>query len=127
MKFFILYLKEIIKFENVRPVIHDAAFDELCASIKKFGVLEPVIVKKFNGGYALVAGFRRVEAVRTIGYDNVTAGLIDIKDSEVFDVQIHENDKRVDVPKVDLAVAIKKRNGEDRRKSTSNSRSPGKE
>lgn len=56
---------------------------ELAASIKKFGILEPILVRPLNGKYEIIIGNKRYVAAKMIGLSSVPA-LIKNVDDEVF-------------------------------------------
>ncbi len=92
--------------KNIRVLRNDQAYEELCISIGRFGILEPVIVRSLGDKYDLIAGFRRLCAAKRLGFDTVPAIVIDISDCDVFDVRTQENEIRQDVERIELAIAI---------------------
>jgi hypothetical protein len=46
---------------------------ELAESIREYGLLQPIVVRSVDEGYQVVAGHRRLEAVRALGWDTVPA------------------------------------------------------
>jgi ParB/RepB/Spo0J family partition protein len=52
-------------------------FDELVASIKKFGILTPIEVRVTPKGYVVVLGRRRVQAARKLGFKEIPAFIVD--------------------------------------------------
>src|SRR5437660_1134128 len=56
-----------------RKVFDFTALDELAASIKASGVIQPIIVRRVGGGYQLIAGERRWRAARQAGLDRIPA------------------------------------------------------
>ena len=78
---------------------------ELAESIKEFGVLEPIIVKKSIKGYEIVAGERRVKASRLAGMDTIPAIIKDFSDEEMMQIALLENIQREDLSAIEEAEA----------------------
>ncbi|NMB00878.1 MAG: ParB/RepB/Spo0J family partition protein [Firmicutes bacterium] len=77
--------------------------EELADSIKQFGLLEPVIVRKWGKAYQLVAGERRVRAARLAGLKEVPALLREFEDLEMMQVALIENLQRENLDPVEEA------------------------
>ena len=77
--------------------------EELAQSIKEFGLLEPVIVRKSGAGFQLAAGERRVRAARLAGLDKVPALLREFDDLEMMRVALVENLQRENLNPVEEA------------------------
>jgi len=59
-----------------RKTVDPAALDELVSSIKQVGLLQPVVVRRANGGgagYELIAGERRLRACQQLGWEHIPA------------------------------------------------------
>ncbi len=79
---------------------------ELAASIKQHGVVQPVIVRKVDGGYELVVGERRWRAARQAGLATIPAVVKDVSsDGEVMAVALVENLQREDLNPLEEASA----------------------
>ena len=81
--------------------------DELTTSIKEYGVIEPIIVKKSIKGYEIVAGERRSLAARKAGLDTIPAIVRDFSDEEMMSIAILENIQREDLNVIEEAMAYK--------------------
>src|SRR5260370_42569838 len=57
-----------------RRTVDPAALEELVSSIKQAGLLQPVVVRRTNGGYELIAGERRLRACQQLGWEPGPAG-----------------------------------------------------
>lgn len=79
---------------------------ELANSIKEFGVLEPIIVKKTIKGYEIVAGERRKKACELVGVEKIPAIIKDFTDEEMMEIALLENIQREDLNPVDTAISI---------------------
>lgn len=86
--------------------------EELAESIKREGVLEPVIVRKGPGGYQLVSGERRVRACVLADLDTVPAICRDVSDGEMLKHGLIENIQREDLNPIELAKAYEHLIGE---------------
>ena len=78
---------------------------ELADSIKEFGVVEPVIVKKSIHGYEIVAGERRCKAARIAGLETVPAIIKDFSDEDMMQIALLENIQREDLTAIEEAEA----------------------
>lgn len=98
---------------NPRHTFDQAAQDELTASVKEKGVLEPLLVrplllKKGTFKYELVAGERRLRAAKRAQRPTVPVILRDWTDREALEVAVIENEQRSDVPILEKAAGYKK-------------------
>ncbi|MDR1955806.1 MAG: ParB/RepB/Spo0J family partition protein, partial [Treponema sp.] len=80
----------------------------LAESIKKLGLLSPLVVaKQATGSYQLIAGRRRFEAVKLLGWSQVPARIHDSTDEEdLAEISLTENVNRLDMHPLDEAVAF---------------------
>jgi len=79
---------------------------ELAASIKRHGVLQPIVVSREGDGYELVAGHRRVLAARTAGRTTIPAVIRDdVRDR--LELALVENLQRADLNAIETARAYK--------------------
>ncbi|MDK2877734.1 MAG: ParB family transcriptional regulator, chromosome partitioning protein [Thermoanaerobacteraceae bacterium] len=81
---------------------------ELSDSIKEHGVLQPIIVRKKDGGYELVAGERRWRAAQKAGIEKIPAIIKDLSDADVMEIALIENLQREDLNPLEEAEAYKK-------------------
>lgn len=89
-----------------RKVFDEKALNELADSIKVYGVVEPVILKKSVKGYEIVAGERRCKASKIAGLTTVPAIIKDFTDEEMMEIALLENIQREDLNPVDTAISI---------------------
>jgi len=89
-----------------RKVFDEEALNELADSIKVYGVVEPVILKKSVKGYEIVAGERRCKASKIAGFTTVPAIIKDFTDEEMMEIALLENIQREDLNPVDTAISI---------------------
>lgn len=103
-----LPLDEIIRNENQpRKEFDKAALNELAQSIAEFGVIQPIIVRKTDTGYVIVAGERRFRASQLAGLEKIPVIIREFEDLDYEKVAIIENVQRVDLNPVDEAHAYK--------------------
>ena len=102
-----------IKLEEIRSNPHqprktfnEDSLQELATSIKEFGIVEPVIVKKSIKGYELVAGERRCKAAKIAGLTEVPAIVKDFTDEEMMEIALIENIQREDLNPIDEAKSV---------------------
>jgi ParB family chromosome partitioning protein len=91
-----------------RKVFSSNALDELAASIKASGVIQPVIVRRQGAGYQLVAGERRWRAARQAGLPRIPAIVREVTDAESLELALVENLLREDLNPMEEAEAFDK-------------------
>jgi ParB family chromosome partitioning protein len=84
-----------------------AAIDELASSIRKHGVLQPLLVRAKGDGYQLVAGERRWRAAQQVGLENIPCRVVELEDNQVCEAAIEENLKRQDLNVLEKADAFR--------------------
>ncbi len=90
-----------------RRQVVDEAFDDLVASIKQHGILQPLIVTKHGARYQLIAGERRFRAAQRLGLPSVPAVVRDSHELEQLEWAIVENVQRQDLNPVEEALAYR--------------------
>ena len=96
--------------EQVRKTFAEESIQELADSIKEVGLISPLTVKKIDGdneNFLLIAGERRLRALKLLGETKAQVIVRDIKDDQVELVQLIENLHREDVPPLELAEGYK--------------------
>ena len=110
--------KEAIAFLNI-DAIHDnsqqprtnydvATMEELKASIKEKGLLQPLLVRKIDEGYEVIAGERRLRAARALALKDVPVVVKNVSDDEALILALIENIQREDLNVIEEANAYKK-------------------
>jgi ParB family chromosome partitioning protein len=91
-----------------RGQMNQAALDELSQSIKRHGVLQPIIVVRDKGhsGYIIVAGERRWRAARAAKLKSIPAIIRSMEELEQVEVALIENIQRVDLSPLEQAVSV---------------------
>jgi len=90
-----------------RTRFDDTALQELSASIKASGVLQPVLVRRQADGYQLVAGERRLRAAQLAGLERIPAVVKQVDDRQMMELALIENVQREDLNPIDEAKAYK--------------------
>src|SRR5229473_400843 len=90
-----------------RKVFDFTALDELAASIRSSGVIQPIIVRRFAGAYQLIAGERRWRAARQAGLDRIPAIVREASDAESLEIALVENLLREDLNPMEEAEAYR--------------------
>lgn len=87
-------------------------FDELVASVRRYGVLQPVLVRPKESGYELVAGERRWRAAKDAGLVTIPAVVRSVADREMLEIALIENLKRADLNPIERALAYRRLSGD---------------
>lgn len=90
-----------------RKDFHEQQLQELADSIKEKGVIEPLIVRRSENGYELIAGERRWRASKLAGLKEVPVVIRDASDAESLELAIIENIQRAELNPVEEAMAYK--------------------
>lgn len=105
---------KLIAIENIKANIHqprkqfdEAGLQELAASIKNQGIVQPLIVRKVDGNmYEIVAGERRYRAGKTAGLMKLPVIVREYSDIEAMTIALIENLQREDLNSIDEAEAL---------------------
>ncbi len=91
--------------QNPRMAFNEEALDEMAASIREHGVLQPVLVRPLDDGrFQLIAGERRWRASKIAGQETIPAIVEDIDDDTALEIAIIENLQREDISPLDEAA-----------------------
>ncbi|MBI5327422.1 MAG: ParB/RepB/Spo0J family partition protein [Deltaproteobacteria bacterium] len=90
-----------------RKDFNEQQLKELSDSIKGNGVIEPLLVRRSEIGYELIAGERRWRAARLAGLKEVPVVVRDATDEESLEIAIIENIQRADLNPIEEALAYK--------------------
>lgn len=103
-----------IKIEDIRAnknqprrKFDEDKIEELAKSIKNHGVLQPILLRRKNSKYELVAGERRWRAAIKAGLDTIPAIIKDISDTDTLEIALIENIQREDLNPIEEALAYK--------------------
>jgi ParB family chromosome partitioning protein len=92
---------------NPRRRFDDTELDELSASIRTKGILQPILVRTVTGApdaYEIIAGERRWRAAQRAGLHDVPVLLLEINDKEALEIAIIENVQRADLNPLEEAM-----------------------
>ena len=91
--------------EQPRLVFDEATLEELAASIREHGVLQPILVRPLDDGeFQLIAGERRWRASKAAGLGTIPALVEEIDDDTALEISIIENLQREDLTPLDEAA-----------------------
>ena len=90
-----------------RKVFDDEKIEELATSIKENGLIQPIIVRKYNRNYQIIAGERRFRACKLAGLKTIPCVIKDIDDKQMDTYAIIENIQREDLTPIEEANAYK--------------------
>src|SRR5438874_12580196 len=88
---------------NPRLRFSKAGLDDLAASIRQYGILEPILVRPVNAHFEVVVGERRYRAAQQAGLDLVPVIIREYSDDEVMEINLVENVQREDLSAVEKA------------------------
>lgn len=90
-----------------QPRLHfdQARLEELAASIRENGVLQPILVRPFENGYQLIAGERRLSAAQRAGLLKIPAIIREVPDDHLLELALIENIQREPLNPVEEAHA----------------------
>lgn len=89
-----------------RRTFHEEGLEELSASIREHGVLQPVVLRRAGDGYELVAGERRCRAARDVGLERIPALVRRATDEEMQTLALVENLQREDLNAMEKSRAL---------------------
>ncbi len=100
---------DTIKRSPRQPRFHmdEDKLSDLAGSIKENGIIQPVIVRKVDDGYELIAGERRTLAAKKAGFDLVPAIVYNVSNQESLEFALIENVQRDDLNPLELGKAYK--------------------
>jgi ParB family chromosome partitioning protein len=92
-----------------RKSFDDKALEELSQSIKSYGIIQPITVRKiYDDIYEIIAGERRYKAAKMLKMNSIPAVVIEVKDEESAAMALIENLQREDLDFVEEAVAYER-------------------
>jgi ParB family transcriptional regulator, chromosome partitioning protein len=94
--------------QQPRTSMDDAKIDELARSIRANGVIQPIVVRKADNGYEIIAGERRWRASQRAGLLKVPVVVRDVPDDKLLAVALIENIQREDLNPIEEAQAYRR-------------------
>ena len=89
-----------------RRAFDDELINELAQSIKRYGILQPLVVTKKGEVYNIVAGERRFRAAKAAGLERVPVLVRSLEEIERLEISLVENVQRVDLNPIEQAISI---------------------
>lgn len=90
-----------------RKSFDEASIDELAQSIKRYGILQPLVVTEADGStFVIIAGERRFRAAKIAGLTHVPVLVRSIEELERLEIGLIENMQRVDLSPLEQALSI---------------------
>ena len=87
-----------------RKLFNDETLQELAASIKEYGIIQPLLVRPTENGYELIAGERRLRASKIVGLTEVPVVVRAMPDKEMAELAMIENLQREDLHYLEEAL-----------------------
>ena len=94
--------------DQPRKSFDDEKILELAESIKSNGIIQPLVLKKVDDEYIIVAGERRWRAAKSIGLKEVPAVVMNLTEKQILEISLIENIQREDLNSIEEALAYKK-------------------
>ena len=91
-----------------RRQFDETAMAELVASVKTHGVLQPILVRRFNGRHQIIAGERRWRAAQAAGLHEIPVVVRQLDDRQVSEIALIENIQRADLNAIEEARGYQK-------------------
>ncbi len=98
--------------EQPRMTFHEETLNELAASIREHGVLQPILVRPAGEEFQIIAGERRWRASKIAGKESIPAIVERFDDATALEIALIENLQREDLSPLDEAVIYKKMTSE---------------
>ena len=104
---------EQVELRKIRPSVlplrtEVGPVNELAASVLEKGLLEPIVIRPFDGGFEVVAGNRRLKACRKLGFSRIPCHIVALDDREAYEASLTENLNRETLNPIEEARAFKK-------------------
>ncbi|ODS52438.1 MAG: hypothetical protein ABS36_17815 [Acidobacteria bacterium SCN 69-37] len=93
---------------NPRRSFSETSLDELTASVRRHGVLQPILVRPNGDGFVLIAGARRLRAAKLAGCTTVPARVLELDDAAADEATIIENLHRENIHPLDEGVSYQR-------------------
>lgn len=93
--------------DQPRKVFDEDALNELAASIKKHGVIMPIIVNRSGNRYMIIAGERRFRATKIAGLNTIPVIVKNYDERQIKEIALIENLQREDLNPIEAATAMR--------------------
>ncbi|WP_339252663.1 nucleoid occlusion protein [Sporosarcina sp. FSL W8-0480] len=91
-----------------RTIFSEEKIEELARTIHTHGVIQPIVIRKSNDGYEIIAGERRYRAMKKLGWEEVPAIVRNLDDRETASIALIENLQREELTAIEEAYAYEK-------------------
>ena len=92
--------------KNSRSILNQDTLEDLATSIRKHGLQQPIIVRATSEGFELIAGYRRLEAMKLLKAEVIPAVITDVDEAQHTIINIVENVAREDLTAFETAKAF---------------------
>lgn len=90
-----------------RKTFDENKIKELASSIKEYGIINPILVRKKDDHYEIIAGERRTRAAKSIGLTKVPVIIKELSDAEMAEISLLENLQRENLTPIEEAESYK--------------------
>jgi ParB family chromosome partitioning protein len=90
-----------------RSFVAESDIAELADSLREHGLVQPIVVRPLGGRYQLIAGQRRLEAARRLGWTSVAVRVLEVDDRQMAEIAIVENLQRRDLDPLEKATSFR--------------------
>jgi len=107
-RFFLCAIEELKPHSNQpRKFFSDKKMAELVASIREKGVIQPLVVRRVDDHYQIIAGERRWRAAQKVGLTELPVTIQDVSEDWALEIALIENIQREDLNVIEEAIAYK--------------------
>lgn len=101
---------ELIKPNKYQPrtIFSEEKIEELARTIHTHGVIQPIVIRKTDEGFEIIAGERRFRAMKKLGWTEVPAIIRNLDDKETASIALIENLQREELTSIEEAYAYEK-------------------
>lgn len=100
--------KVVARRDQPRRRFDKEALEELAQSIKEQGIIQPLVVRRHDGGFEIIAGERRWRAAQSAGLHEVPVVVQDVTSDQAFEMALVENVQREDLNPLERAEAYRR-------------------
>jgi ParB family chromosome partitioning protein len=90
-----------------RRLFNEARLSELAESIREVGLMQPIVVRRVESAYQIVAGERRWRSHKMLGLENIKTVVIECSDQDMVVLALVENLRRDDLSDYEVAISIR--------------------
>ena len=101
-----LKLDDVVVKSNHRKHFDKDRMNELADNVRQFGVLEPILVRRVDDEYHLIAGARRLRAAALAGLPTIPVRVLDVDEQKAAEIQLLENLQREGLGPIEEAEAF---------------------